>query len=283
MADPAPFRFEDFHRELLRARPAGELAAGFPLDNLLVVERVDSTQRLTRDIVTDYLEESLVPPRLVLVAAHQTAGRGRQGRSWVSPAGGGVWATLVWRPEGDPDGDPQGDLLALLPLRVAVALARAVEELVGRPCRVKWPNDLMVGEGKIGGVLIEALARGQGRLALVGFGVNHHFGAGGPPVPTATAVTTEAGAESDRVPSLGETFWCLAHGLAEELTAPRGAAEVVAAFRRRSRHQLGEAMVCRVGGRQISGRFRGFDDRGFLQLEVDGEVETLAAGEVIER
>ncbi|GJG87598.1 hypothetical protein tb265_27790 [Gemmatimonadetes bacterium T265] len=100
------------------------------------------------------------------VADVQTAGRGRNGRRWVSDSGAGVWATVVERPS---------DVAALpvLSLRVGLALAAGLESLGARPIALKWPNDLLLDGRKLAGILVEARWReGLPEWVAVGVGVN---------------------------------------------------------------------------------------------------------------
>lgn len=100
---------------------------------------------------------------LVVFAESQRAGRGRRGRRWSSAPGLGLWFSVLLRPSRAPGP------LALL---AAVAVAGAVEEAVGRPAGVKWPNDVLLDGRKVAGVLIEA----TGGFVVVGIGVNANQG-----------------------------------------------------------------------------------------------------------
>jgi BirA family biotin operon repressor/biotin-[acetyl-CoA-carboxylase] ligase len=107
------------------------------------------------------------PQGLLVLAEEQTAGRGRQGRSWHSAAGAGVWVVALLRPEVPPSA-------GALAIRVGLRLVEAVAEAAPRAApRLKWPNDLMVRDRKAGGVLCEARWQGKklGWIA-VGIGVN---------------------------------------------------------------------------------------------------------------
>ncbi len=101
-------------------------------------------------------------------ADEQTQGRGRQGRAWNSPAGLGLYLSLILRPEIELARVPQLTMLA------ALAAARAVEELTGLSCNVKWPNDVVLRGGKIGGVLSEA-GESETPYAVIGIGLNINF------------------------------------------------------------------------------------------------------------
>ena len=103
------------------------------------------------------------PAGLVCVAAHQTAGRGRLGRRWVAPPGASLLVSVLLRPHLPPE------RLPLVTVAMALAGADACETACGVRPQLKWPNDLQVGDRKIGGVLAETAPRGG---VVVGLGVN---------------------------------------------------------------------------------------------------------------
>ena len=106
------------------------------------------------------------PAGTVVVADVQTAGRGRNGRRWVSDADAGVWTTVVERPR-------DVDALAVLSLRVGLALSTALEPLAGAALALKWPNDVLRDGRKVAGVLVEARWReGIPEWVAIGIGVN---------------------------------------------------------------------------------------------------------------
>jgi BirA family biotin operon repressor/biotin-[acetyl-CoA-carboxylase] ligase len=101
---------------------------------------------------------------VLLVAEHQTAGRGRMGRQWHSPPGSSLTFSL-----GLPlaPADWSG-----LSLAVGVSLADSLAQLAGADVRIKWPNDLWLGAGKLAGILIETAGAGPSRFAVIGVGIN---------------------------------------------------------------------------------------------------------------
>jgi BirA family biotin operon repressor/biotin-[acetyl-CoA-carboxylase] ligase len=103
------------------------------------------------------------PEGTVVVAEEQTAGRGRRGRSWESTARAGLWLSVLLRPT------TPVERLGWLPLVVGVAVARALRREADVDARVKWPNDVLVEDGKIAGVLSERLGDGA---VVVGIGLN---------------------------------------------------------------------------------------------------------------
>ena len=102
----------------------------------------------------------------VIVAGEQTGGRGSRGRSWLSPAGG-LWLSALFRPRVSAG-------VELFGLRIGLAVADAVEALgPGVPVHIKWPNDLMVGDSKLGGILCEARWQGESLgWVVAGVGIN---------------------------------------------------------------------------------------------------------------
>jgi BirA family biotin operon repressor/biotin-[acetyl-CoA-carboxylase] ligase len=112
--------------------------------------------------------QSGAPHGAVVRADEQTRGRGRQGRNWSSPAGLGLYLSLVLRPEIELSCVPQLTMLA------ALGASRAVESETGLPSNVKWPNDIVLRGKKIGGVLSEARAANNSscvEFAVIGIGL----------------------------------------------------------------------------------------------------------------
>ncbi|HJQ21618.1 MAG TPA: biotin--[acetyl-CoA-carboxylase] ligase [Gemmatimonadaceae bacterium] len=116
--------------------------------------------------VAHVLAAAGAPSGTVVVAESQSAGRGRLGREWVSAPGAGVWCTLIERPA-----DPSA--LDVLSLRVGMRVAAALDALARERVRLKWPNDLMLRAGKLGGILIETRFAGDALTwVAIGIGVN---------------------------------------------------------------------------------------------------------------
>ena len=144
------------------------------------ISRVERTGSTNADVLAAAIAGE--PEGLVLVAQTQTAGRGRQGRTWESPPGGGLYFTVLLRP------DVPVARFGWIPLLAGVALAEAVRETAKVDAVLKWPNDLLVGGAKCAGILAEAT--GTGGVA-VGIGLNtgmqeHQL----PPTPTGIPATS---------------------------------------------------------------------------------------------
>jgi BirA family biotin operon repressor/biotin-[acetyl-CoA-carboxylase] ligase len=136
---------------------------------MLVYPEVASTNAIASE-----LGEQGEPEGTVVIAEAQTAGRGRAGRRWASAPHVGLYTSILLRPRGAP-----GEV-ALLSQLAAVSLAEAVAEVdPGLSARIKWPNDLLVGEKKAAGILVETKTEGERVLyAVVGIGVNVNHGVG---------------------------------------------------------------------------------------------------------
>ena len=120
----------------------------------------------TNDIVKDLAQHG-APEGTVVVAEYQTQGRGRHGRSFVSPAGVGIYLSLLVRPQADIHRLPQ------LTLAVAVATAEALAEYSTLSVRLKWPNDVEISGKKVAGILCEAVLNPLASpLVIIGIGIN---------------------------------------------------------------------------------------------------------------
>ena len=140
---------------------AKDLASWLALPRVELRDAVSSTQDVAHALAADD-----APAGTLVLANEQTSGRGRQGRSWISEPGAGVWLTLVERPTDPASAD-------VLSLRVGLALARALEPFASAGVRLKWPNDVYAAGRKLAGVLAEARWRdGTIEWVAVGVGIN---------------------------------------------------------------------------------------------------------------
>lgn len=236
------------------------------------VESVTSTNDLVRDRA-----RAGAPAFSVVLAGTQTAGRGRQGHAWISPPGN-LFLSVLLRPGG------RVAHAGLIPLAAGVAIAEALETF-GVRARLKWPNDLVVRDRKIAGLLAEAVSGGEGIDSVVlGIGINLSLDPADVPAGLREAVTSVA-MESRRTASpvgaAAETLARVAvwyHALASE-----GAPAVLAAWRARSVPWWGRPVEVRSGQSVVRGVARGVDERGALLLDLeDGARATLLSGEARE-
>lgn len=140
--------------------PVETLAARWQLSAVHAYDAIGSTLDVAHALGPSASSGTLV------LAEEQTAGRGRHGRRWASARGAGVWLTLIERPT-------DARALDVLALRCGLFAAEALDDLAGATIRVKWPNDLYVGDGKLAGILIETRWRGTAPdWVAIGFGLN---------------------------------------------------------------------------------------------------------------
>lgn len=144
-------------------RTVEEWRAAWGLPRLAIYPAVTSTNDLARE-----LAEARAPAGTTVMADHQSRGRGQRGRSWIAPPGQGVLLSVVLRPALT----GEATVPSVLPIRVGLAVARALEEVTGLRLSLKWPNDLVVGDLKVGGVLCEGVVGAGEFLGVVGVGIN---------------------------------------------------------------------------------------------------------------
>ena len=193
------------------------------------------------------------PHGTLVTAGEQTAGRGRQGRSWLAPAGGAVLMSLVLR--------ELDERFPLLPLAAAVAVSEACESLAPVHCEIKWPNDVWIDRRKVAGILVEGRP-GEG-WAVLGIGVN--VSAAPAQLGDAAALGPGVSVES----ALSAVLGALPHWLG------KGVDQVLEAWR--ARDALRGEVVRWANGAGTAG---GIDDTGSLLVETDAGVVALGAGEV---
>jgi BirA family biotin operon repressor/biotin-[acetyl-CoA-carboxylase] ligase len=224
--------------------------------------QTDSTNTRARELAA-----AGAPGGTVVTAAEQTAGRGRQGRTWTAPPGRALLYSALLR--------PLDDRHLMLPLAVPLAVCEAAEALApGLACGVKWPNDVLVEGRKLAGVLIEA--RPQDGWAVIGVGLNLTIApAEFPPELRDTATSIWPSPSQAPGPTPSEAA---ARVLSERLEhwVEAKPARVLAAWRERDA-LIGRGIAWEGG----AGVADGVDERGFLLVRLaDGDRVALGAGEV---
>lgn len=131
---------------------------------IVYLDTVDSTNRLARQLAAQGAAHGTL-----VIADTQTGGRGRRGRGWISPAGEGIFMSLILRPGVHPS------QVARLSLLTALAVANAIAEVTGLDARIKWPNDIVIDGRKVCGLLLEMDADENAvRSVVAGVGINVH-------------------------------------------------------------------------------------------------------------
>jgi len=199
-------------------------------------DELDSTNRVAAE-----LARSGAADGLVVGADHQTAGRGRRGRTWESRPGASLLVSVVLRPAP-----------ALATLAAGVAAAEACEAVVAGPVHLKWPNDVMSAGGKLGGILSELV----GEAVVVGLGLNLGWAPPG-------AACLGADVDRDRL-------------LEAWLSALDEPSDVLSRYRARC-STLGHRVRVELPGERVEGTAHAVDAQG--RLMVDGRV--ISAGDVV--
>ncbi|WP_374018715.1 biotin--[acetyl-CoA-carboxylase] ligase [Paenibacillus thiaminolyticus] len=168
-----------------------KLAPGNFGNRLRIVEKTESTQ----NEAAAWAKEG-VPEGAIVLAEEQTGGRGRQGHLWHSPAGKGVWMSIVLRPRIPLPYTPHLTLLG------AVAMFRAMKKLTAAPLGIKWPNDILADGKKVAGILLESAAEDERLLYVIaGIGISVNLDAADFPEELqerATSLKIMTGREVDR-------------------------------------------------------------------------------------
>lgn len=129
------------------------------------IHRIESTGSTNVDVAT--VAGAGEPEGYVQVADQQTEGKGRLGRSWESPPGSSLSVSVLLRPVDVPAGQ-----WPWLPLLVGVAVVAAVRDAAGLEARLKWPNDVLLDDAKLAGILVERIDTPDGPAAVAGIGMN---------------------------------------------------------------------------------------------------------------
>lgn len=214
------------------------------------------------------------------VADRQTAGRGRreiggERRTWFSPAGANIYMSVLLRPEMGP-----ADATSLT-LAAGVGIAGAVVEKTGADVWLKWPNDLYVGDRKLGGILTEAhTEHGELSGVVVGFGLNVNLGADAIPdhlSSTMTSLQIESGRPWDRM----ALVFAVRNRLIQrcETFAASGMPAILDDLRTYDR-AAGRCVEIQRHGDWVEGVAQGIGEDGQLIVDVDGQEVDVTAGEV---
>jgi len=257
--------YADLDRPPLR-RAALLRALSAPWTDIEVYAEVDSTNRVTVDAARAGRSEGLV-----VVAELQTGGRGRLGREWVSPARAGLTLSLLLRPDVPPA--RRSWLTAL----VALAAAVAVSERSGLDVAVKWPNDLVVDDRKLGGLLAEV----AGDAVVVGLGLNVTTRRGELPRADATSLALEGADATDRQPLLLAILRAVGASYGEWLRSGGETEPLRSAYRPRCATIGRPVRVELPGGASVEGVAVDIDDDGRLVVDTHGRRESFSAGDVV--
>jgi BirA family transcriptional regulator, biotin operon repressor / biotin---[acetyl-CoA-carboxylase] ligase len=213
---------------------------------------------------------------LCVVAGEQTAGRGRFERQWISPKGAGLYFSLLLRPRIDQNDWP------LLTMMASVAVHEALAEACDLHADIKWPNDILVNERKLCGILAETLDTKTGRAVIIGIGINLTSKAFPPELQnSATSVQAVTGKTCEREPIL----WTLVRALEryyDVAQSPDGKQKIIQEWCARSSYARDKRIRVEDSNETIEGITCGVESDGGLRVETDeGEVKIVRAGDVM--
>jgi len=221
----------------------------------------------TMDIATALASQGA--PHGVVVAAHQqTAGRGRRGSTWASPAGAGLYFSFIARPR-------DARRIPLMTLAAGVGVRDGVRSATGLTPDLKWPNDLLVDRKKLAGILAEGHALGScDEAVVIGVGVNVQPAAYPPDVTArATSIEAELGRAIDRDLLLSEILTGLQHRL---VALSQNPGDILQAWRAASP----SAMGAHVEWNGHHGVTAGIDESGALLMKTATGLERIIAGAI---
>lgn len=232
---------------------------------ITVLPVVDSTNQYLLDRIAELQSGD------ACVAEYQQAGRGRRGRSWVSPFGANLYLSMFWRLE-------QGPAAAIgLSLVIGIVMAETLQRLGAENVRVKWPNDLYLNDRKLAGILVELTGKtGDAAQLVIGAGINlamrdtHTIDQG-------WINLQEAGIDIDR----NELTATLLNELRRTLPQfeQQGLAPFIARWRQLDNFNDRPVKLL-IGEQQIFGIARGIDQQGALLLEQNGVIKPFIGGEI---
>ena len=219
------------------------------------------------------MAEAGAPSGTVCLAEHQSAGRGRRGRTWHSPFGSNIYLSVLWR---FADGMNR---LSSLSLVSAVALMRCFIAVGATGIGIKWPNDIITEQGKLAGILVDVAGESSGPCyAVIGIGINYQMSDNvGQPIDQVWSRLADKGVSAGRNALVAQ----LLCNLVEVLTLFDK--EGFTPFRQEWLDWdmlRDQDVLLHWSNENLNGIARGIDDAGMLLIERDGKLKSYAAGEV---
>ncbi len=239
--------------------------------NIHLYESLDSTNSILK-----MMAQKGKPEKTVVIAKEQTAGKGRLGRKFESPKNTGVYMSILLRPKFSAENS------LFITTVTAVAAAKAIEDLSGREVKIKWVNDLFIGDKKVCGILTEASINFETNgleYAIVGIGINVIEPDGGFPSEIKSIAGSIFKSDAPRdikskiVARIIDEFFEIYNVLPDN--------SYIAEYRRRS-YLNGKNIVLQVGNQSVSGTVIDVDDVARLVVKTEtGEIKSFSAGEAL--
>lgn len=240
---------------------------GTTLPRMVILDEIDSTNLYAMRLI----QANMAEHGLVVLAKHQTAGKGQRGKKWHSLPGENLLFSMILQTKSWPLQQQ-----FIWNMAVAIACRELVEEEVGVRCKIKWPNDMFIGDKKAGGILIENVVRGEWNWTVVGVGMNI--------LQRSFDEELLHKATSWAIEYKGKVAWDL-EGLAIKLgkklidasdwqNRPK---EICAAYNKHL-YRLGEEITIKKGEFIERVRVLGVDDYGLMQIKQGEIIESLVHG-----
>ena len=265
------YRLSEIGDLINKAELEGSIKTSWAGKNLICLEETDSTN----NVIKKAAEEG-APHGTLAVAETQTGGKGRLGRSWVSPRGSGIWMSILLRPDKLPP-----YRASMLTLVCALAVAEGIREVTGLPAGIKWPNDIVVNGKKAVGILTEMSAEMESiHYVVAGIGINCNIREFPEEIrATATSLFLELGEPVKRSAVVGAVMKALEkyYGVFME----NGDMEKLCPVYNEMLANRGRQVRVLAPGKEYTGTALGIDPAGALLVErEDGTVSSVISGEV---
>lgn len=243
------------------------LQAGLPSLPIFTYESISSTNEYAKKLLTTQSAP------LAVLAEHQTLGRGRRGRQWNSPYAQNLYLSFVWPVT---QGMAQIDGLSLV---VGLAVARAVEQVLETSAQLKWPNDVLINNCKVAGILLELVGDPADLChVIIGIGVNLNMIASHQVIDQQwTSLALETGKQIDRTEFAQRILESLDLYLVQQ--KKHGFSSLKDEWLSLHAWQ-GRQVVLSAGNEQVQGRICGIGDKGEVCLLVDGQERLFVGGEL---
>jgi len=243
---------------------SAQAAAGF--------EYLEQTGSTNKDLLA---RSQGLPEFFVLATDFQTAGKGRMDRSWEASPGSSVMASILLRPQ-----FIQSTGIGWLSLLTALAITRAISDL-GLAPKIKWPNDVLIAEKKVSGILAEASS--DLSSVVIGFGINVNQSSQALPVDTATSLSIESAGAVDRDQLLAAVIENI-RTLYIELSKAGG--DAIESGLRQAVLEMSATVGSQVSvefpdGKKVFGLAKDIDETGRLVVSTQNETLSVSAGDVL--
>jgi len=259
-------KMKQLEKDLTVASLHGELRTKLIGQNILYYPVTSSTMDVAKQAVREGAEEGTI-----VIADHQTAGRGRFGRRWWAPAESSILLSIILRPD--------LEQLPRLNMAAALAVVHSIEKVTGLRPVIKWPNDVLIEGKKVSGALIESDVGDETvNSAILGIGLNVNLDPSSIPeiLETATSLREVLKEEVSRLEMLRSLL-----GEFEELYSALRQGEPIDKLWRHRLETLGKRVTVRCGEMVQEGYAESVDDEGNLLLRrPDGSLVTIVAGDV---